>query len=241
MDSNQSVNNPQLPTSGDNNDHNDNERAPNFFSENHSENWASSPLGNMVGQVVNMVSNQVMKELVAQAQLSKIMNFPLYLRLLIAQDLLFPPSTGLRFLELHLRLRKLKVGCKYRKYKPIKSCSWKLLEIGETKICCDGSCRGNPGVSGMGVIFKSCDGSVKGTLSKAIGIMTNFLSEIQEMIDGAQKAIQNNWFSVWFVYDYKVAIQAFLSNKIPWKFKVQWDKLRSKFFQHQIQCSYARG
>ncbi|KAF6134988.1 hypothetical protein GIB67_042365 [Kingdonia uniflora] len=91
--------------------------------------------------------------------------------------------------------------------------------------CCDDSTLGNPGPSGIGVVYRDWEGRVLGTLSKAVGSTTNYMAEVQATVDGVEKTIYKGWQTLWIVSNSSATIKAFTSSKIPWKFRSKWRKL----------------
>ncbi|KAF6167917.1 hypothetical protein GIB67_027695 [Kingdonia uniflora] len=125
-------------------------------------------------------------------------------------------------------IKSLYVNCKFGKVPSIKSCMWILPDNNEVKLCYDGSSLGNPGSSGIGIIFyRDWEGRVLGTFFKSVGSTTNYLAEVQAIIDGVEKAVQRGWYKLWIVFYSYAAIQAFITNKILWKFRRKWMLLLS--------------
>ncbi|KAF6137104.1 hypothetical protein GIB67_030868 [Kingdonia uniflora] len=86
-------------------------------------------------------------------------------------------------------VKELSVNSKMGNAPSICSCRWNLPNIGEVKVCCDGLALGNPGPSGIGVVYRDWEGRVLGMLSKAVGSPTNCLEEVQAIVDGEEKAL----------------------------------------------------
>ncbi|KAF6137718.1 hypothetical protein GIB67_032607 [Kingdonia uniflora] len=112
----------------------------------------------------------------------------------------------------HEVVKVLPVNNKMGNAPSICSCRWTLPNIGEVKQCCDGPALGNPGPSGIGVVYRDCEGRVLGTLSKAVGSTTNYLAEAQAIVDGVEKAIHRGWTTLWIVSDLSATIKAFISS-----------------------------
>ncbi|KAF6155008.1 hypothetical protein GIB67_035755 [Kingdonia uniflora] len=64
---------------------------------------------------------------------------------------------------------------------------------GEIEINIDEAARGNPGKGGIGCIFRDSDGKVLGTLSKGLGLVTNYTAECKVIIQGVESAVSNGW------------------------------------------------
>ncbi|KAF6169974.1 hypothetical protein GIB67_034366 [Kingdonia uniflora] len=67
----------------------------------------------------------------------------------------------------------------------VKSCMWILPNVNEIKLCCDGSALGNSGPSGIGIVYRDWEGRVLGTFCKLVGTTTNYLAEVNAIIDGS--------------------------------------------------------
>ena len=63
------------------------------------------------------------------------------------------------------------------------------MEIDRIILNLDGASRGNPGPAAIGVILKSEDNRVIGTISQRIGVTTNNRAEYRALIAGLKKAI----------------------------------------------------
>ncbi|KAF6172819.1 hypothetical protein GIB67_034671 [Kingdonia uniflora] len=83
----------------------------------------------------------------------------------------------------------------------IKSCMWMLPNENKIKLCCHGSALGNPGPSGIGIVYRDWEGRVLGTFCKAVGITTNYMAEVNAIIDGVEKAVHQGWKNLWIVSD----------------------------------------
>ncbi|KAF6135518.1 hypothetical protein GIB67_015371 [Kingdonia uniflora] len=86
-------------------------------------------------------------------------------------------------------IKALFVDYKMGKAPEIKSCMWMLPNENEIKLCCDGSALGNPSPSGIGIVYRDWEGRVLGTFCKAVGITTNYMAEVNAIIDGVEKAL----------------------------------------------------
>ncbi|KAF6171411.1 hypothetical protein GIB67_009552 [Kingdonia uniflora] len=122
-------------------------------------------------------------------------------------------------------IKALSVECKMSKAPVVKSCMWILPNVNEIKLCCDGSALGNPCPSGIEIVYRDWEGRVLGTLCKSVGTTTNYLTEVNAIIDGVEKAIYRGWNNLWVVSDSSAAINAFVTHKIPWKFRTKWTQI----------------
>ncbi|KAF6136012.1 hypothetical protein GIB67_006904 [Kingdonia uniflora] len=59
------------------------------------------------------------------------------------------------------------------------------------------------GNAGIGVVYRDDKGVVLIALSKAIGVTPNFMAEVQAILDGLPKAVENGWLKVRVVLDSK--------------------------------------
>ncbi|KAF6137699.1 hypothetical protein GIB67_023633 [Kingdonia uniflora] len=90
-------------------------------------------------------------------------------------------------------IKALSVDCKMSKAHVVKSCMWILPNVNEIKLCCDGSALGNPGPSGIGIVYRDWEGRVLGTFCKLVGTTTNYLAKVNAIINGVEKAIYRGW------------------------------------------------
>ncbi|KAF6143556.1 hypothetical protein GIB67_029725 [Kingdonia uniflora] len=60
---------------------------------------------------------------------------------------------------------------------------------------------------------------------EAVGSTTNYLAEVQAIVDRVERAIHRGWTTLWIVSDSSATIKAFISSKIPWKFQSRWRNL----------------
>ncbi|KAF6174009.1 hypothetical protein GIB67_039960 [Kingdonia uniflora] len=102
------------------------------------------------------------------------------------------------------------------KHPLLKSCFWELPRIREIKINTDGAAKGNPGKGGIGCIFCDCNSKVMGTLSKGLGLVTNFMAECEAIILGVEHAASLCWLIAWKESDSTTIVEAFKTNNIPW-------------------------
>ncbi|KAF6173866.1 hypothetical protein GIB67_039817 [Kingdonia uniflora] len=123
-------------------------------------------------------------------------------------------------------LRCLGVAVNSCKHPMVKSCYWELPRIGEIKINTDGVAKGNPRKGGIGCIFRDCNGCVLGTLSKGLGLVTNFMAECEAIIHGVEHAASFGWLIAWIESDSTTAVEAFKTNNIPWILEVACENAR---------------
>ncbi|KAF6170253.1 hypothetical protein GIB67_035358 [Kingdonia uniflora] len=97
----------------------------------------------------------------------------------------------------------------------VKSFFWELPQKGEIKINIYGAARGNPGKGGIGCIFRDSDGKVFGTLSKGLGLVTNYMAKCEAIIHGVKYAALFGWLIAWNESDSTTAVEAFKSDNIP--------------------------
>ncbi|KAF6176409.1 hypothetical protein GIB67_010857 [Kingdonia uniflora] len=123
-------------------------------------------------------------------------------------------------------LRCLGVAIHSCKHPLVKSCFWELPRIGKIKINTDGAAKGNPGKRGIGCIFCDCKYKVMGTLSKGLGLVTNFMVECEAIILGVEHAASFGWLIAWIESDSTTAVEAFKTNNIPWILEASWENAR---------------
>ncbi|KAF6138129.1 hypothetical protein GIB67_033543 [Kingdonia uniflora] len=123
-------------------------------------------------------------------------------------------------------LRCLGVAVHYCKHPMVKSCYCELPRIGKIKINTDRAAKRNPGKGGIGCIFQDCNGCVLGTLSKGLGLVTNFMAECEAIIHGAEHAASFGWLIAWIESDSTTAVEAFKTNNIPWILEAAWENAR---------------
>ncbi|KAF6168093.1 hypothetical protein GIB67_011478, partial [Kingdonia uniflora] len=112
------------------------------------------------------------------------------------------------------------------KHPLVKSCFWELPRIGEIKINSDGAAKGNPGKGGIGCIFRDCNGKVMGTLTKGLGLATNFMVECEAIILGVEHTASFGWIIALIESDSTMAVEAFKTNNIPWILEAAWENAR---------------
>ncbi|KAF6162593.1 hypothetical protein GIB67_003139 [Kingdonia uniflora] len=113
-------------------------------------------------------------------------------------------------------LHSLGVPLHPSKHIVVKSYFWELPQQGEIKINTDGVAKGNPVKESIGYIFRDSDGKVLGTLSKGLGLVTNYMAECRAIIHGVESAASNGWLIAWVESDFKSVVEAFNSDNIPW-------------------------
>ncbi|KAF6163127.1 hypothetical protein GIB67_024991 [Kingdonia uniflora] len=123
-------------------------------------------------------------------------------------------------------LRCLGVAVHSCKHPLVKSFFWELPRIREIKINTDGVAKGNPSKGGIGCIFRDCNGKVMGTLSKGLGLVTNFMAECKAIILRVEHAASFGWLIAWIESDSTTAVEAFKTNNIPWILKAAWENAR---------------
>ncbi|KAF9620424.1 hypothetical protein IFM89_012601 [Coptis chinensis] len=123
-------------------------------------------------------------------------------------------------------LKNLGLNTKARMAPKMLECYWYLPPRGIMKMNTDGAARGNPGIAGWGVVFRDHDGTVKGTYIGGIGVATNYVAECTSIIEGINLAIQQWWQHIWVDIDSVAATKTFQADKVLWKLRAQWDKIK---------------
>ncbi|KAF6155540.1 hypothetical protein GIB67_004534 [Kingdonia uniflora] len=65
-----------------------------------------------------------------------------------------------------------------------------------------------------------------GTLSKGIGLVTNFMAECKAIILGVEHAASFGWLIAGIESDSTTAVEAFEANNIPWILEAAWENSR---------------
>ncbi|XP_026383891.1 uncharacterized protein LOC113279413 [Papaver somniferum] len=80
------------------------------------------------------------------------------------------------------------LGLRQSKFKCIKKCYWNPPQNGYTLFCCDGVSVDNVGAAGFGVVVRDHLCQVVGALAGGIGITTNYIAEIYDVVCAAELA-----------------------------------------------------
>ncbi|XP_026416405.1 uncharacterized protein LOC113311822 [Papaver somniferum] len=118
-------------------------------------------------------------------------------------------------LDLHIMLHFGISGVKVKTVR-VKQCFFAFPSQNQTLICCDGASKGNPGLAGIGFVARNHYGEHMGSASGGLGIATNYLAEVMDLIIAGEWAMSKGLLNVCFSLDSKVVIIAFLNDKIPW-------------------------
>ncbi|KAF6174510.1 hypothetical protein GIB67_004704 [Kingdonia uniflora] len=124
------------------------------------------------------------------------------------------------------------------KHPLVKSCYWELPRIGEIKINTDGAAKGNPGKGGIGCIYRDCNGNVLGTLTKGLGLVSNFIAECEAIIHGVEYAASFGWLIAWIESDSTTAVEAFKTNNIPWTLVAAWENASRNMRNIQFSANW---
>ncbi|HRT26720.1 MAG TPA: ribonuclease HI family protein [Syntrophales bacterium] len=71
----------------------------------------------------------------------------------------------------------------------------------------DGACRGNPGLGGIGVVFKDEQGNIVGTIKGFIGSCTNNEAEYQALIAGLKEAVRRGYSRLSIYMDSELVVK----------------------------------
>ncbi|XP_026459881.1 uncharacterized protein LOC113360600 [Papaver somniferum] len=74
------------------------------------------------------------------------------------------------------------LGLRNSKFQEIRECQWLPPDFGFTMFCCDGSSLENPGAAGFGVVVREHYCQVLGTLTRGIGIASNYKAQVYAII-----------------------------------------------------------
>ncbi|KAF9604618.1 hypothetical protein IFM89_008884 [Coptis chinensis] len=123
-------------------------------------------------------------------------------------------------------MKNLGLNTKARMAPKMLECYWYLPPKGIMKMNADGAARGNLGIAGWGVVFRDHKGTVKGTYIRGIRVATNYEVECTTIIEGLNMAIQQGWQHIWVDTDSVAAAKAFQDDRVLWKLRAQWDKIK---------------
>ncbi|XP_026419471.1 uncharacterized protein LOC113315406 [Papaver somniferum] len=121
----------------------------------------------------------------------------------------------------------------------MKGVFFRLPQLNQTLICCDGAAKGNPGAACIGFIARQSDEICLGDGSGGLGVTTNYIAEVMALITTGECAVGKHLTDVCFSLDSKTVILAFTRGKVPWIVKNRWRKmkktLRSITFRHSYR------
>ncbi|KAI3982230.1 hypothetical protein MKX01_028360, partial [Papaver californicum] len=80
--------------------------------------------------------------------------------------------------------------------------------------CCDGASMGNPGNAGFGIIALSQDSQVVGTISGGLGITTNYIAEVMDVIWAIEWAVSLRFRKIIINSDSKSVINALKTGNV---------------------------
>ncbi|XP_026416690.1 uncharacterized protein LOC113312151 [Papaver somniferum] len=107
----------------------------------------------------------------------------------------------------------------------VKEVFFRLPQMDQSLICCDGAAKGNPGAAGIGFISRTSNGSCLGAGSGGLGITTNYIVEVMALVAAGEWAVSKHRMNVCFSLDSMAVIMEFSSGKIPWIVKNRWSKV----------------
>ncbi|KAF5205955.1 Ribonuclease h domain [Thalictrum thalictroides] len=109
------------------------------------------------------------------------------------------------------------------------------------KINVDGASRGNPGKAGWGAIFRNSRNEVCLTVCKGMGIASNFMSELQGIVESIDMGLARGWDSLVVESDSKAAVQALQKNEVPWQFSTSWRKIMQRVKETLLETIWREG
>ncbi|XP_026416851.1 uncharacterized protein LOC113312302 [Papaver somniferum] len=116
------------------------------------------------------------------------------------------------------------IGNRSIKFQAIKECYWSNPKMGYVLFCCDGAAAGNPGMAGFGIITRSYNCEVIGTVSGRLGITTNYIGETLAVIWAIEWAVRLHCSKIIIRSDSKTVVEDFIKGEVPWCFKTRWQK-----------------
>ncbi|XP_026383989.1 uncharacterized protein LOC113279508 [Papaver somniferum] len=124
------------------------------------------------------------------------------------------------------------------KYQYIKPCYWIPPRTGVVMFCCDGASFGNPEAAGFGVVIRDHLCQVLGVISGGIGIATNYIAEVYEIICVVELAVEWQIQEVILNSDSKTVVTEFAGNKMPWFVRMIWNKAIAKIHSLQFRKNF---
>ncbi|PIA50926.1 hypothetical protein AQUCO_01100027v1 [Aquilegia coerulea] len=95
---------------------------------------------------------------------------------------------------------------------------------GMMKINVDGASRGNPDVSGWGVLFRGDIGQVKLSVS-GLGVCTSYEAGCSGILESLEIALHRGWTCIMIESDSQATVEAFFKVEVPWYLKARWRQL----------------
>jgi ribonuclease HI len=105
----------------------------------------------------------------------------------------------------------------------IKEVIWHPPVFNWIKCNIDGACKGNPGLSSCGGIFRNSEAAFIGAFACNLGISNSLSAELHGAMFAIEIASQKGWTHLWLETDSVLVTLAFKSIKIvPWQLRNRW-------------------
>ncbi|XP_026378657.1 uncharacterized protein LOC113273104 [Papaver somniferum] len=122
-----------------------------------------------------------------------------------------------------------RVKCRKVKMLEPVECLWQPPMQNQLLLCCDGASRGNPGVAGAGLVARNSACEVVGAMCVGLGVISNFLVELYNILIGLDWAVQWGYRDVLVRTDSMSVITALEGDNIPWFARQRWYEAKVKF------------
>lgn len=120
-------------------------------------------------------------------------------------------------------LKAFSVNIKYGNAPRIKEVLWQPPIFNWIKCNIDGACKGHPGASSYGGIFRNSEANFLGAFACNLGISNSLTAELNGAMLAIEIASQKGWNQLWLETDSVLVTQAFKSHKIvPWPLRNRW-------------------
>ncbi|XP_026459848.1 uncharacterized protein LOC113360563 [Papaver somniferum] len=129
-------------------------------------------------------------------------------------------------------LQYFNVPGKYNTSNTIKESFWYGPAEGVVLFCCDGAAFGNPGNAWFGIITRSHDCQVLGTISGGLVVTTNYIAEVMAVVCAIEWAITLSCRNILINSDSQSVVTDFKSGNIPLFIKARW--LRACQYLYEI-------
>ncbi|XP_026410824.1 uncharacterized protein LOC113306055 [Papaver somniferum] len=122
-------------------------------------------------------------------------------------------------------LKSFGLKCKKIRSTKIQEIFFKLPQMGQILLCCDGASQGNLGAARYEFISRNNEGECIVAFEGSLGIATNYNAEVLAIICAGEWAIHKGYTHLIFQSDSQAVIEAFKSHRIPWFAINRWNKI----------------
>ncbi|XP_026428587.1 uncharacterized protein LOC113324482 [Papaver somniferum] len=120
----------------------------------------------------------------------------------------------------------------------MKQCFFQLPTGNQILICCDGASKGNPGNVGVGFIDRNQQGDCMGASTGGLGVTSNYIAEIMDVIIAGEWAVKKRFTEVCFCLDSSAVLKSFINSNIPWIVRNRWNNLKKSICNITFKRSY---